>query len=272
MPERPGFIYIFTEASPEEISALRKTNSTPSTYKIGKACWGKATTSKTYFGPVETRQSKAQSCNPRPVNCLRLFSFQDEKLVLTVEKSFHKQHQRKHGILLYPAHEWYRSTLSIPECASWLIANGGEDVTERYDVQTLPGAYEEGPYEKSSKSEFVQPFILYLLGLEDEGSWYRILATAYDRKDVPRWYNTGNPREVTLQLKLMPRQGESPESRNELVREFMREMLTEFGNSQSAVARKPGAAWNTLAWVKSPQVYERFVSLAKSYRLWNIGN
>ena len=40
MNEAPGFIYIFTEATPDEIEALRSKKATPTFYKVGMAGWG----------------------------------------------------------------------------------------------------------------------------------------------------------------------------------------------------------------------------------------
>lgn len=264
MVETQGFIYIFTEATPEEIAALRSSNSTPAAYKVGMASWGNSKPSASIFKPVEIRQAKAQSCNPRPINCLRLFAVDNEKTALSLEKAFHAQHQAVHGVGLYKGHEWYRSTLSIAECANWITHNGGRDLTSEYAVKTLSGAYEEGPHESSKKDAATTcPLVVYLLHLDDDGDWYRVLATGYDRKDVPRWYNTGNPREVKLHLKLAPKTGEVPVERNERVKSFMGTLVSEFGSMQSPYSRKPGAAWNTLAWVKSTQLPNRLKEIAK---------
>lgn len=263
MNEAPGFIYIFTEATPDEIIDLRRNNATPHLYKVGMASWGNSKPSNSKFKPVETRQAKAQSCNPRPINCLRVFAV-DNANALSLEKTFHGQFQAKHGVRLYNKHEWYRSTLSINECANWIMHNGGKDLTSEYTVRTLNGAYEEGPHESSKKDYLtICPLVVYLLHLDDNGDWYRVLATGYDKKDVPRWYNTGNPREVKLHLKLAPQIGENPEERNNRVKSLMRTLVSEFGSMQSQYARKPEASWNTLAWVKSSQLPIRFKEIAK---------
>jgi len=263
MNEAPGFIYIFTEATPDEIEALRSKKATPTFYKVGMAGWGSSKPSASIFKPVEIRQARAQSCNPRPINCLRVFAVDNEKTALSMEKTFHVQHQARHGVGLYKGHEWYRSTLSIAECANWIMHNGGRDLTSEYSVKTLSGAYEEGPHESSKKdSTTICPLIVYLLHLDDEGDWYRVLATGYDRKDVPRWYNTGNPREVKLHLKLAPKSGEAPEDRNKRVKSFMGTLVSEFGSMQSTYARKTRASWNTLAWVNSSQLPNRLKEIA----------
>ena len=106
----------------------------------------------------------------------------------------------------------------------------------------------------------------YLLKLEDEGQWFRVLATAYDAA-VDRWYNTGNPREIILHRKLQPRTGENTLSRNESVRHLMTELTSEFGESQSQLARKPGAGWNALAWVKDDRFLGRFNALTEKFSL-----
>lgn len=263
MNEAPGFIYIFTEATPKEIAALRSSKSTPEVYKVGMASWGRSKPSASIFKPVEIRQARAQSCNPRPINCLRVFAVDNEKTALSLEKTFHSQHQAKHGVGLYKGHEWYHSTLSIDECSNWIMSNGGRDLTSEYDVKTLNGAYEEGPHESSKKDSSIYPLVVYLLHLIDNGDWYRVLATGYDRNDVPRWYNTGNPREVRLNLKLTPKSGENPGERNMRVKKLMDALITEFGDMQSRFARKLGASWNTLAWVKSSQLPDDLKLLAK---------
>lgn len=265
MNEVSGFIYIFTEATPEEITDLRRSNATPSVYKVGMASWGNSKPSVLRLKPVEIRQAKAQSCNPRPINCLRVFAVDNEKTALSLEKSFHGQHQARHGVGLYKGHEWYRSTLSIAECTNWIMHNGGKDLTSEYTVKTLSGAYEEGPHESSKKdAATICPLVVYLLHLDDDGDWYRVLATGYDRKDVPRWYNTGNPREVKLHLKLVPKTGEDFADRNKRVKSFMQDLISEFGNMQSPYARKPEATWNTLAWVKSSQLPNRLKEIANA--------
>ncbi len=263
MNEAPGFIYIFTEATPEEIATLRSNNATPAVYKVGMASWGKTKPSASMLKPVEIRQARAQSCNPRQINCLKVFALDNEKTALSLEKAFHSEHQAKHGVGLYKGHEWYRPSLPIAESANWIMRNGGKDLTSEYNVKTLNGAYEEGPHETSKKDSSIYPLVAYLLHLGDDGDWYRVLATGYDRNDVPRWYNTGNPREVRLQLKLAPKIGEDPKERNIRVKTFMGALLSEFGNMQSPFARKLGATWNTLAWVKSSQLPDRIKKLAK---------
>lgn len=264
MIEAPGFIYIFTEATPEEIAALRSSNATPTVYKVGMASWGNSKPSASMLKPVEIRQAKAQSCNPRPINCLHVFAVDNEKMALSLEKTFHGQHHARHGVGVYKGHEWYRSTLSIAECTNWIMRNGGRDLTSEYAVKTISGAYEEGPHESSKKDvATICPLVVYLLHLDDNGDWYRVLATGYDRKDVPRWYNTGNPREVKLHLKLAPKTGEDPADRNKRVKLFMGTLASEFESMQSPYARKPEAAWNTLAWVKSSQLPNRFKEIAK---------
>lgn len=262
MNEVPGFIYIFAEATPEEITTLRSSRSTPELYKVGMASWGNSKPSGPILKPVETRQARAQSCNPRPINCLHVFALENEKMALSLEKTFHSEHQAKHGVGLYKGHEWYRSTLSIAECSNWIICNGGKDLTSDYNVKTLNGAYEEGPHESSKKDSSVYPLVVYLLHLADNGDWYRVLATGYDRRDVPRWYNTGNPREVRLHMKFAPKTEEDPQERNIRVKLFMSALIAEYGNMQSPCARKPGATWNTLAWVNSPQLPDRLRELA----------
>ncbi len=147
-----------------------------------------------------------------------------------------------------------------------MVKNGGQDVTSEYNVRAMSGAYEEGAYEFSNRSNTPQPFIVYLLRLEDDGSWFRVLATAYDNA-VDRWYNTGNPRAIILHRKLQPRSGENTLSRNESVRCLMAAMIAEFGETQSYLARKPGAGWNALAWVKDDRFMDRFETLAKNFSL-----
>jgi hypothetical protein len=264
--QKHGFVYIFAEASSSEIVELNKRSETPKCYKVGKAGWGKSEPKKSYFLPVENRQARAQSCTPRPINCLRVFAFKNEEKANSAESAFHAVHRNHHGIGLYSRHEWYYSTLAVAEVETWMVMKGGQNVTSEYNVRSMPGAYEEGAYEFSSRSNIPQPFIVYLLKLEDEGMWFRVLATAYD-KAVDRWYNTGNPREIILHKKLRPRIGENTISHNESVRYLMAALIAEFGESQSQLARKPNAGWNTLAWVKDDCFMDRFRTLTEKIGL-----
>jgi hypothetical protein len=157
-------------------------------------------------------------------------------------------------------------TLPIAGVETWMVMNGGQNVTSEYNVRSMLGAYEEGAYEFSSRSSIPQPFIVYLIKLEDEGQWFRVLATAYD-KAVDRWYNTGNPRIITLHRKLRPQIGENTISRNESVRHLTAALIAEFGEFQSPLARKPRAGWNTLAWVKDDCFLGRFDALAEKFSL-----
>jgi hypothetical protein len=261
-----GFIYIFTEATNSEIETINQRVETPVFYKVGKAAWGKKNPTKSYFWPVENRQAKNQSSNPRPINCLRVFAFENEEKASKAENAFHAAHGTRHGVRLYSRHEWYHSTLPVTEVETWMAMYGGQNVTAGYNVRFMPGAYEEGAYEFSSRTSIPQPFIVYLLKLEDGGSWFRVLATAYDAA-VDRWYNTGNPREIILHRKLQPQIGENTISRNESVRSLMASLITEFGESQSQLARKPGAGWNALAWVKDDSFLGRFEALTEKFGL-----
>lgn len=245
---------------------LNQNSETPTYYKVGKATWGKKNPTTSYCWPVENRQARNQSGNPRPINCLRIFAFENGEKADKAERAFHAAHRHLHGIRLYTQHEWYCPTLPISEIDAWMLKNGGQNVTLKYNVRSMPGAYEEGAYEFSSRSNTPQPFIVYLLRLEDEGVWFRVLATAYDAA-VDRWYNTGNPRKISLHRKLQSTNGENTASRNNSVRSFMAALIAEFGESQSPLARKPGAGWNALAWVKNDGFMDRFEALAKKFNL-----
>jgi hypothetical protein len=262
----PGFIYLFSEGTSEEIAAFRISGEAPELYKVGKAEWGKEPEKKIKNGPhfpVEVRQGKAQSCNPRQIGCIRLFAFENDSRAKEIEKKLHSQFRSLHGVRAYPQHEWYRDSLQVQKCCAWLSAEGGVDITGQYPVRHIPGGYEEGPCEKPRNSNRILPLNVYLMRLFDQRAWWRVLATSYDA-DPAKWYNTGNPRSIQLVRTLKPRSCEDELERNVRVRKPMSELRLAYGDHQSPLAQMPNAAWNTLAWVADDEFGEKFDATALS--------
>ncbi|MDX6749161.1 hypothetical protein SH611_05020 [Geminicoccaceae bacterium 1502E] len=246
-----GFVYILVEGTPEEIKALEEAGDSPTLYKVGKAESRKLKPNAGQpFKPVEKRQSNVQSCNPRPVGILKLFCFGTGKEASVAESAFHREFRKEHGLMIYEGHEWYRSSLPLERACTFLNARSGTDVTHLFDRKRLTGTYEEGPAEFTGKPEVERSLNVYVFELRDEGrSWFRVLATSRDKRGIETWYNTGNPRKISMARKIRRPEASKLAEHNQRVRRLMAALRSRYEPLQSPWATKRGAGWNTLAWV-----------------------
>lgn len=275
-----GFVYLLAEGDAEKIAQFRTGACTPTHYKVGKALWGKkGFDARSPFQPIEQRLKRAQSCNPFLLGVLAAAQFDTDKIAEDVECSFHEHHRDKHGVRLWPKHEWYfghdEKSFAWQRAMEWVTVKGGLDQSRMIPPFVPSGGYEEGPGQTKGAAE--EHLNVYVLRLEaGQETYFRVLATTYPKADNKsqnphRWYNTGNWRLVTLDRSYRGASTDlSVSSFNVAAREVLVSLRKRYGLAQIAWCVKPRASWNTLAWFKERP--ERFYAVLDDVTVAIAGN